>query len=906
MRTLSLYFLYLVLCACAPAEPPLTLTDADIADNNRAVATMGNFDYAAAHVVLQSLVDRQPAWLDARVNLAIATLNRQEEGDEARALELVTQVLERDPTHLRAHYVSGLLRLYLGETENAETHFRRVADADPDDAYAAYYLGQSLVQLNRVDEAVEQYRRAMALDPYLRSAYYGAALALRRSGNTKEANTLLKDYQRFENNPRARLAEFKYTRMGPRAEVVAIDRDVAMQVSAPSGDVFAGAQPLLKLPALSARSSLTTVDINRDHRQDFFVTRVGADGHSAVVVNSEQGFTQIDHPLAETTAVNAVAWGDLDNDGLVDAYLCRQGANQLWRQESDGDWVDITVATGTANAEWDCADVLMVDADHDGDLDVLLVNSDGPNELYNNNLDGTFRPLAADYGIDGRRGSLGAIAGDLDNDRDLDLIVIKSEPPHEVFINDRLWQYRSDAELLTAPINAASLADGNTDGLMDMYAVHGGGVWRRAGSGAGGLAKAQALVADIDANAQIALMDFDGDGVLDILTAGASGWSVYSPAATRELASGSGELAAALPIYLSPGRGPDLVVAHRDGSIERFAPGPGRFDFAALSFTGKEEQADSMRSNRDGLGTRVEFRVGSRWTIAETLDRNSLPGQSLQPLMLGLGGAEKADFAALTWSDGVYQTELDISAGQLHRIEETQRQLSSCPVLFAWDGNEYRFVTDLLGVGGLGFFVEPGMVATPRPWEFLLLPPGLLVEKDGLLSFKLTEPMEELAYVDSVRLHAYDLRDGLSMVLDERMVIAGPPASGKPLYYRSEMTPLQAINQDGEDITHSIMKADRSAAPVGELDSRFIGRLAQTHVITLDFAQPLDAPGTTPVLIVDGWVEYPYSQTVFAAWQASEFYESPTLEAFGRDGYWHSVYPEFGYPAGMPRQMALP
>ncbi len=35
-------------------------------------------------------------------------------------------------------------------------------------------------------------------------------------------------------------------------------------------------------------------------------------------------------------------------------------------------------------------------------------------------------------------------------------------------------------------------------------------------------------------------------------------------------------------------------------------------------------------------------------------------------------------------------------------------------------------------------------------------------------------------------------------------------------------------------------------------------------------------------------------------------YTPPTLEARGADGMWYSVYPNFGYPAGMPREMALP
>ena len=86
---------------------------------------------------------------------------------------------------------------------------------------------------------------------------------------------------------------------------------------------------------------------------------------------------------------------------------------------------------------------------------------------------------------------------------------------------------------------------------------------------------------------------------------------------------------------------------------------------------------------------------------------------------------------AIDWSDGVFQTELGLAAGDTHLLAETQRQLSSCPVLFAWDGERYAFVSDLLGVGGLGFLVAPGRYAEPRPWEYFLLPEESLAERDG-------------------------------------------------------------------------------------------------------------------------------------------------------------------------------
>ncbi|MHC4992360.1 MAG: tetratricopeptide repeat protein, partial [Planctomycetota bacterium] len=102
---------------------------ADLEANRRGVGLMGRFDYEPARRAFATLVDEHPEWLDVRVNLAIATLNRQQEGDSEAALALLQAVLAEDPSHLRANYCAGLLQLYLGQPAEALTHFRLVADA---------------------------------------------------------------------------------------------------------------------------------------------------------------------------------------------------------------------------------------------------------------------------------------------------------------------------------------------------------------------------------------------------------------------------------------------------------------------------------------------------------------------------------------------------------------------------------------------------------------------------------------------------------------------------------------------------------------------------------------------------------------------------------------------------------
>jgi hypothetical protein len=321
--------------------------------------------------------------------------------------------------------------------------------------------------------------------------------------------------------------------------------------------------------------------------------------------------------------------------------------------------------------------------------------------------------------------------------------------------------------------------------------------------------------------------------------------------------------------------------------------------------SGRQDNAQSMRSNASGVGTQLAVRSGSRWSLLQNYRNHSGPGQSLQPLAVGLGGAGRADFISIDWSDGVLQTEVNVQTGQLQQITETQRQLSSCPVLFAWNGEEYAFISDFLGVGGMGYSIGPGEYATPRPWENFLLPEGLLQTKNDRYELKITEPMEENAYIDAVRLTVYDLPPDWQMVMDERMGILGPEPTGEARFYRQELLPASAINDRGEDVLDTVLAIDGAAAPVGKLDQRFIGRLQQEHILTLEFPQPLDSHPGAALLVIDGWVEYPYSQTSFAAWQAGAEFAAPSLEAFA-GGQWHMVLEQFGYPAGMPRRMSLP
>ncbi|NNG13328.1 MAG: VCBS repeat-containing protein, partial [Halobacteria archaeon] len=759
---------------------------------------------------------------------------------------------------------------------------------------------------------------------YLRSAYYALSQLYRQRGQADMARQNIELYQKLANNPRAQLVEFKYLRMGPKCEAIPITH-TPDRVEPPDGLLFAAARAsgVTLVPEDSRPTSspnLTVVDINADGHLDLFVAGAGAEpgAANAVLLGQVDGSFVPDpaHALVKVPGVNTALWGDYDNDGHVDVYLCRYGSNQLWRQAGPGDWVDVTAATRTANGDFDSVDGAIFDADHDGDLDILVVNRTAPNELLNNNLDGSFRPIAKERGLDGGQSdSHSVLLLDLDRDRDTDLVVFNETPPHTVYINDLMWNYRVasgfDALALT-PVSAAVAGDQDGDGQPEIYTLGPDGILLRWQEGADGRWDGRRL-GNITAGLQPRLerRDFNGDGQADLLVATAQGWAVVHALPEYGLqrlfdSEPDQPLRALASIVVDVGRGPSLAVLDADHVLKLLPPGAGRHPFIGLTLSGLDDSAGSMRSNASGIGSLLAMRAGSRWILTDTFRHHSGPGQGLQPVVVGLGGATQLDFAAVTWSDGVYQTELGLDTGKLHTIVETQRQLSSCPVLFAWDGQRHAFVSDLLGVGGVGYFVEPGIYAPPRPWENYLLPEAALEPHQGHYVLKLGEPMEEAAYFDALRLVSYELPPGWDMVLDERMNILGPEPTGAPLFYREERLPQRATTADGHDVTSQLRTADLEAAPVGELDRRFIGRLLAPQQLTVEFDATIDRPGARPVLVIDGWVEYPYSQTMFAAWQAQADYQAPTLEARGVDGRWHTLLEQFGYPAGMPRRMALP
>ncbi|MBE9488781.1 MAG: CRTAC1 family protein, partial [Bacteroidetes bacterium] len=127
-----------------------------------------------------------------------------------------------------------------------------------------------------------------------------------------------------------------------------------------------------------------------------------------------------------------VAVGDIDNDGLEDIYFVSNlGPNKLYKNEGEFSFKDITVSSKTEDYTGFSSGVTMLDVNNDGWLDIYvskagsLKDDEGRrNLLFVNQKDGAFKEDAKKWGLDDPGYTIQAYSLDYDKDGDLDLYLV--------------------------------------------------------------------------------------------------------------------------------------------------------------------------------------------------------------------------------------------------------------------------------------------------------------------------------------------------------------------------------------------------------------------------------------------------------------------------------------------------
>ena len=186
----------------------------------------------------------------------------------------------------------------------------------------------------------------------------------------------------------------------------------------------------------SAAAGLTTqlgglnilqTDYNNDGCLDILVLRGGweiAQRKSLLRNDCHGTFTDVtkEAGLAEPTSTQTAVWADINNDGFLDLYVGNEnGPNQLFLNNGDGTFKDISHASGTDLTAYTKA-VVAADYDNDGFVDLYVSNYRGDNALLHNNHNGTFTDVARQASVTGSGHGFPAWFFDYDNDGWPDLL----------------------------------------------------------------------------------------------------------------------------------------------------------------------------------------------------------------------------------------------------------------------------------------------------------------------------------------------------------------------------------------------------------------------------------------------------------------------------------------------------
>jgi tetratricopeptide (TPR) repeat protein len=906
--------------------------------NNIGVAYMNQQLFEKGLKAFEEAAAKDPNLKVTALNRGVALLNLQRV-DEAKALlQKAAQDDDKDP---HPWYNLGLYFKNSDSPQAAVDAFRRVTELDPNDADAWYFLGSTHAQLKQYPEAIDAFEHALKIDPLHASAQFGLSRAYQQSGQADKAREGLKKFQYITQNKLGAPISLAYGEQGKysRAEEspVAVEK-VLPQIPVKFVDVTKEARLLpalphhdTKLPSNGAPGACF-LDYDNDGKLDLFLGDNGPDGGVGLFHNLGGGvFDDVTRKAGFDPSLHAIGCtaGDYDNDGSTDLAI-GAGRLLLFHNEKNGTFKDVTAAVGVTTE--DATGVTFVDYDHDGDIDLLVLryrDKTYPTTkirsavLWRNNGNGTFTDVSHETSF-GVLPGLGpaAIGTDYNNDRAVDVAVtggldgpmIFQNPREGGFLNLRLFSMAPNAvsQIQVPPHPAIAVAgldfdhDGSTDLAFSYSSAPALILWRNKQ----GKTFEQVKLPETNwiRAYGVTAIDYDNDGWVDLVAVGETeegkgevrlfrnlgpdGWKDVTADVgldkiqlkePRAIIAGDYDNDGAVDLLITQNHGPAVLLRNEGGN---------KNNSLRLALKG-------LNDNKSAIGTKVEvFSAGLRQKF-EVYGSSGYLGQNSPYLTIGLGQAKEADVVRMLWPTGVLQDEIEVAANKVQHFLEIDRRGSSCPTLFVWNGDHYELVGDMLGAGVVGHWVGRNERNIARPVEYIKIDRNAIREKDGKLSFRFMEPLEESVYLDRVELVAVDHPADVEVYPNEYFASNPPYPPFKVVFSNNKEArpPAGAWDEHGHNVLPDLL-AHRY---FGDFKVLSFAGFTEPHTLEIDLGEPYR--GGPLWLLMHGEIEYFTATSMYAADQAHLRPFAPYVEAQDAGGKWVRVIDDLGFPAGGARTM---